>query len=72
MVFVHAITGFNAAAPTGKGQQTPLADLGIMITFAVIPVIGTAVFTILFAITYDIKDEKKVWLEEQLRIKNLR
>jgi GPH family glycoside/pentoside/hexuronide:cation symporter len=71
MVFVHAITGFNAAAPAGKGQQTPLAELGILITFALIPIIGTAVFTILFALTYDIKGEKKDWLEEQLRAKDL-
>jgi GPH family glycoside/pentoside/hexuronide:cation symporter len=71
MVFIHAITGFNAAAPVGQGQQTPLAELGIIITIAVIPIIGTAVFTILFALTYDIKDEKKEWLEEQLRAKDL-
>ncbi|MHA1254084.1 MAG: MFS transporter [Promethearchaeota archaeon] len=71
MVFIHAITGFNAAAPMGKGQQTPLADFGILLTMAVIPVIGTVVFTILFAMVYDIKDDKKAWLEEQLRAKDL-
>ncbi|TFG28101.1 MAG: MFS transporter [Promethearchaeota archaeon] len=71
MVMVHAATGFNAAAPAGKGQQTPLAEMGIIITFALIPIIGTAVFTILFALTYDIKGEKKSWLEEQLRAKDL-
>lgn len=72
MVFVHAITGFNPAAPAGKGQQTPTADMGILITIALIPVIGTAIFTILFALTYDIKDDKKAWLEEQLRLKDIR
>lgn len=71
MVFVHFATGFNAAAPAGKGQQTPLAELGILITFGLIPILGTAIFTILFALTYDIKDEKKEWLEEQLRAKDL-
>ena len=51
--------------------QTPLAELGILMTFALIPILGTAIFTILFALTYDIKDEKKAWLEEQLRAKDL-
>lgn len=71
MVFIHAITGFNADAPVGKGVQTPLADLGILITIGIIPILGTAIFTILFAITYDIKGEKKEWLEQQLRKKDL-
>jgi GPH family glycoside/pentoside/hexuronide:cation symporter len=71
MVFVHDITGFNAKAPIGQGVQTPLADFGILITIGIIPVLGTAIFTILFAITYDIKGEKKEWLEAQLEEKDL-
>ena len=51
MVFVHIATGFNAAAPAGKGQQAPLAEMGILITFGLIPILGTAIFTILFALT---------------------
>ncbi len=71
MVFIHDITGFNAAAPIGKGMQTPLAELGIILTFAIIPMISTALFTLLFALTYDIKGEKKAWLEHQLHEKDL-
>ncbi len=71
MVFVHDITGFDAAAPIGQGIQTPLADFGILLTISIIPMIATAAFTILFALTYDIKGEKKNWLEQQLREKDL-
>lgn len=71
MVFVHDITGFNAAALPGKGVQTPLADFGIILTIGIIPLIATALFTFLFAITYDIKGEKKEWLEKQLREQDL-
>ncbi|MHA1490542.1 MAG: MFS transporter [Promethearchaeota archaeon] len=72
MVFIHDITGFNAMAPTGKGMQTPLADFGILMTICIIPVIGTAVFTILFALVFDIKGEKVKWLEEQLKAQGLK
>lgn len=71
MVFIHDITGFDADAPIGQGVQTPLADFGILITIGIIPVLGTAIFTILFALTYDIKGEKKEWLERQLEEKDL-
>ncbi|MBD3254710.1 MAG: MFS transporter [Candidatus Lokiarchaeota archaeon] len=71
MVFVHGITDFNAAAPTGKGQQSALAEIGILITIGLIPILGTAIFTTLFALTYDIKGEKKIWLMEQIRTKEL-
>ncbi|MBD3198064.1 MAG: MFS transporter [Candidatus Lokiarchaeota archaeon] len=67
VILIHDMTGFDAAADAGKGMQTPLADFGILITMAVIPVLGTAIFTILFALVFDIKGEKKIWLHEQLR-----
>lgn len=71
VILIHDLTGFDAAADAGKGMQTPLADIGILITMAVIPVIATALFTTLFAITFDIKGEKKVWLQEQLEIHDI-
>ena len=71
VIWLHAITGFNAEAPAGRGMQTPLADLGIVIQIGLIPVLATAIFTILFALTFDIKGEKKVWLEKQLKEQNL-
>ena len=71
VVYIHAITNFNPAAEVGKGMQNPLAEMGILFTIAVIPVISTAIGSLLFWKLYDIKDEKKIWLEEQLRAKDL-
>jgi GPH family glycoside/pentoside/hexuronide:cation symporter len=71
VVYIHAVTNFNPAAEVGKGMQNPLADLGILFTIAVIPVISTAIGSLLFWKLYDIKGEKKIWLEEQLRAKDL-
>jgi GPH family glycoside/pentoside/hexuronide:cation symporter len=71
VVGLHAVTGFNADAPPGQGMQTALADLGIVIQIGLIPVLATAIFTVLFALTFDIKGEKKEWLDQQLREKDL-
>jgi hypothetical protein len=71
IVLIHIITGFNAVVQAGKRMQIPLAEIGILITIDIIPIIGIAIVTLLFAIFYDIKGEKKVWLEEQLRAKDL-
>jgi GPH family glycoside/pentoside/hexuronide:cation symporter len=71
MILIHIVTGFDASAPIGKGAQTPLANLGILLTGALFPVLGTAIFTILFALIFDVKGEKKVWLQEQLKIHDI-
>lgn len=71
VVYIHAITNFNPAAETGKGMQSPLAELGILLTISIIPVISTALGSLLFWKIYDIKGEKRIWLEEQLRAKDL-
>ena len=71
MVYIHAVTNFNPAAEIGKGMQTPLAEMGILFTLSVIPVISTALGSLIFWKLYDIKGEKRIWLEEQLRAKDL-
>ncbi len=71
VVYIHAITNFNPAAETGKGMQPPLAEFGILLTISIIPVISTALGSLLFWKIYDIKGEKKIWLEEQLKAMDL-
>jgi GPH family glycoside/pentoside/hexuronide:cation symporter len=71
VVYIHTITNFNPAAKTGKGMQPASAEFGILLTISIIPVISTALGSILFWKIYDIKGDKKVWLEEQLRAKDL-
>jgi Na+/melibiose symporter-like transporter len=73
MVFIHEMTGFITPDPSKDVTiiQPPAAKFGILITGVLFPVLGTAIFTTLFALVYDIHGEKKEWLQEQLEIHDI-
>lgn len=64
-VIVHNLTGFDAEADMGTTTQTPEAKNGIQFLLAGIPVIGLTIAIGLFAWLYDIKGDKKKWIEQQ-------
>ncbi|TXT60542.1 MAG: putative Na+/melibiose symporter-like transporter [Promethearchaeota archaeon] len=77
MLGIHELTGYvpvneleaflGDGNAYGKTLQTDLAKFGILLTFVIIPTIITALSTIGYAKIYDIKGDKKIWLENQLK-----
>ena len=59
---VHELTGFSEIAD----KQTPLANIGILLLFGIIPAITMAVGLIIFWKYYDITPEKSKTIREKL------
>jgi GPH family glycoside/pentoside/hexuronide:cation symporter len=62
-LLVQTVTNFNAELPFGQ-LQNPAASFGIRSLLSLIPSVGLALFIVLFALLYDIKGEKKQWIEK--------
>jgi Na+/melibiose symporter-like transporter len=60
--FIHIITGFNSAATV----QTPLAIFGIQAHLALVPMILTAIITIMIWKLYDITPEKSEEINKKI------
>lgn len=60
---VHIMTGFNASSPT----QTPLAQFGILLHTALIPMILCLIALVIFIKVYDLTPEKTTKIKEKLK-----
>jgi len=63
----HTLTGFDAASPT----QTGLAQFGIRMHTALIPMILTLIALVVFILVYDLRPEKTKMIQEKLKELNL-
>ena len=59
----HTLTGFDSNSPT----QTPLAQFGILLHTALIPMILTLIALVVFVLVYDLRPEKTKLIQERLR-----
>ena len=63
----HTLTGFDAGSPT----QTELAQFGIRMHTALIPMILTLIALVVFVLVYDLRPEKTKRIQEKLKELNL-
>lgn len=63
----HSLTGFDPLSPT----QSELAQFGILLHTALIPMILTLIALVVFVLVYDLKPEKTKEIKEKLKELNL-